>query len=85
LWPVPFAAATTALAASRVAAIEERDVAALVGEQLDDRATDAAAAARDDDGFAGESRVDLHPEMAKPPSTTSVWPLIIAASGRHSR
>ena len=26
-----------------------------------------------------------HPEIENPPSTTSVWPLIIAASGRHSR
>ena len=26
-----------------------------------------------------------HPEIAKPPSTYSVWPLIMAASGRHSR
>jgi len=68
-----------------VAAIEKRDVAPFVGQHLDDRAADATAAAGDDDALAGQSRIDLHPEMQNPPSTTSVWPLIIAASGRHSR
>ena len=77
----------------RVAAIEERDVDAFRGQQRDDGAADAAAAARHDRGLAGEARGDgqrhgspcVIPEIANPPSTTSVWPLIIAASGRHNR
>ena len=77
----------------RIAAIEEGDIAAFAREALDDRASDAPAAAGDDHHLAGETGFAVHrvrssgsqPEIANPPSTTSVWPLIIAASGRHSR
>ena len=71
----------------RVLAIEERHVGAFPREQLDDRAADAAAAAGDEGGLAREARgtQSIHPEIANPPSTTSVWPLIIEASGRHRR
>ena len=75
-----------------VAAVKEDDVDAIAREPFDDGAADAAAAAGDQRDFAGESGVGcLHachpvqPEMANPPSTKSVWPLIMAASGRHSR
>ena len=75
-----------------VAAVEEDDVDAIAGEQFDDGAADAAAAAGDQRHLAGQAGIGcLHachpvqPEMAKPPSTNSVWPLIMAASGRHSR
>jgi hypothetical protein len=60
----------------RVVAVEERDVGAFVGEKLDDRTADAAAAASDDRDLAGQTGIDLHrlahPEMQNPPSTTSV-------------
>ena len=80
-------AATTSSRGRRVAAIEERDVDAFGGEQLDDRAADAAAAAGHQRDLAASPDRELHviPRCAKPPSTTSVCPLIIAASGRHSR
>ena len=75
-----------------IVAIEERDVGALGGEQLDDRPADAAAAAGHDRHLPARPesevivmRLVAQPEMQKPPSTTSVWPLIIAASGRQSR
>src|SRR5215471_13249082 len=63
-----------------IAAKEERDVAPFAPEQLDDRAPDATAAASHDHRLARKCGIDLHPEMQKPPSTTSVCPLIIAAS-----
>ena len=44
----------------RVVAIEERDVGAFVGEKLDDRAADAAAAAGDDRDLAGQPGIDFH-------------------------
>jgi len=75
-----------------VVAVEERHVRTLGGEELDDRAADAAAAAGHDDGLAGDACVQFHaarlpdqPEIAKPPSTTSVCPWIIEASGRQRR
>ena len=71
----------------RVALVPERDVRTFGREQLDDRAADAPAAAGDDRHLAREAAVQRHrqPEMAKPPSTNSVAPLIMAASGKHSR
>ena len=74
-----------------VAAIEERHVGAFGREEQRDRAADPATAAGDDGGFARDSCLDhrfeapRQPEIAKPPSTTSVCPLIIAASGRQRR
>ena len=72
-----------------IVAIEERHVHAFRRQQQDDGAADAAAAAGHDGHLARESGIHRHrghqPEIAKPPSTTSVWPLIMPASGRHSR
>ncbi len=59
-----------------IAAVEERDVHSLGGEQLDDRAADAAAAAVTITVLPAtpeSSRcIEGQPEIAKPPSTTSV-------------
>ena len=72
-----------------IVAIEERDIRALGGKRLDNGAANAAATACDDGHFAGKPRFREHhrhqPEIEKPPSTTSVWPLIMSASGRHKR
>ncbi|MFM1943743.1 MAG: hypothetical protein RI897_2725 [Verrucomicrobiota bacterium] len=69
--------------------VGEGDVGAGVGEGFDDGAADAAATAGDDHGFSGEAGVMeswvAHPEMQYPPSTTKVWPVIMAASGRQSK
>src|SRR6185312_16941893 len=74
-----------------VASVEERHARTVGGERLDDRAADAAAAACDEGGLAGKAGRECHarsppqPEIAKPPSTTIVWPVILSASGRQRR
>jgi hypothetical protein len=58
-----------------VAPVEERDVGAFARQQFDDRPADAAAAAGHDGDLAGDAGLGkdrAHPEIAKPPSTTSV-------------
>ena len=74
----------------RVVAIEERDVDAFArrraarsrGRCRGCRRSRWRSCPRVPDRCACARR---QPEIAKPPSTTSVWPLIICASGRHSR
>ena len=73
-----------------IVAIEERHVGAVLGEELYDRAADAARLPPVTSTILSASpasilRILRQPEMQNPPSTTSVCPVIIFASGRQSR
>jgi hypothetical protein len=71
-----------------LSAIEKRDVASFVREQIDDRAADASAAAGHDDALAPQSRIDFHRSSTGDREAAvddERVPLIIAASGKHKR
>src|SRR5204862_341713 len=59
------------------------------GQSLNNGSPDTTASTSDQSYATVQARIcdcwRVHPEIAKPPSTTRVWPVIMAASGKQSR